>query len=448
MKKFLKITAAIFLLLLIFFVGLFKYRQYNANQISVPKEATAIIKISIDEIYKSLATNMLLNIGYYLKSDTNKKPEISKGNFNHGLKIPASIYFYTIKDQPEMALFSHFKIKQFNDFETFIKDKFGFKILKKKDGITFAGSRLRNVMVCYDMNSVAVVISAEVRDFNAVLVDVLKEKNFQKIGNGKFKSITESTHHITYFDKKNNFTTDFNHGEINIEAAMANQVIIPASKPLHKKFNRESTATAWLNADFVKAPNKKIQLKNSTLERDSLLKYYKGYLDFEWTNTITQTDSIITYEYNDDFEKTAKVTLQKRSVPNLILNIEANQNLLNKYLSEKQVINLDSGTISKTVFPLYKVFVGGDQNQLQLTTKKNNKRHSIKVPANEFFSLNVDFVKLNASSSIPGLRQYLKLFKHLELNGTSIATKQIKLNGKITLINTQVNALYQLIKNF
>ena len=446
MKKFLKITAAISLLLLIFFVGLFKYRQYYANQISVPKEATAIIKISIDEIYKSIAMNMLLNAGYYLKSDTTRKPDIKTGNFKHGLKIPASIYFYTIKDQPEMALFSRFEIKQFNNFETFVKNKLGFKILKKQNGITFAG--LRNVIICYDSSNVAVVFSGEARNFDSALMKVLKENNFQKIGNGKFKSIKESTHHIAYFNAKNSVTTDFNNGEINIDADFANHFLIPAAKPFHRKFSRESTASAWLNADFVKSSNKKIQLKNSILERDSLLKYYRGYLDFEWTNTTTQTDSIITYEYNDDFEKTEKVALQKRSVPNLILNIKAEKNLLIKYLDEKQVVNLDSGTISKTVFPLYKVFVGGDQNQLQLTTQKNNKTENIKVPANEFFSLNVDFVKLNASMNIPGLTQRLKLFKHLEVKGTSMTTEQIQLHGKVTLNNMQVNALYQILKDF
>lgn len=446
MKKFLKITAAISLLLLIFFVGLFKYRQYYANQISVPKEATAIIKISIDEIYKSFAMNMLLNARYYLKSDTTRKPDIKTGNFKHGLKIPASIYFYTIKDQPEMALFSRFEIKQFNDFETFVKNKLGFKILKKQNGITFAG--LRNVIICYDSSNVAVVFSGEARNFDSALMKVLKENNFQKIGNSKFKSIKESTHHIAYFNAKNSVTTDFNNGEINIDADFANHFLIPAAKPFHRKFSRESTASAWLNADFVKSSNKKIRLKNSILERDSLLKYYKGYLDFEWTNTTTQTDSIITYEYNDDFEKTEKVALQKRSVPNLILNIKADKNLLIKYLDEKQVVNLDSGTISKTVFPLYKVFVGGDQNQLQLTTQKNNKTENIKVPANEFFSLNVDFVKLNASMNIPGLTQRLKLFKHLEVKGTSMTTEQIQLHGKVTLNNMQVNALYQILKDF
>ncbi|NTE00585.1 hypothetical protein G6M26_23840 [Agrobacterium tumefaciens] len=448
MKKFIKITAAIFLLLLIFLVGLFKYRQYNADQISVPKEATAIIKISIDEIYKSLAMNMLLNAGYYLKSDTNKKPEINTVNFKHGLKIPASVYFYTIKDQPEMALFSRFEIKQFNDFETFIKNKLGFKILKKENGITFAGSKLGNVMVCYDLSNAAVVISGEARNFDSALMNVLKENNFQKIGDSKFKFIKESTHHIAYFDAKNSFTTDFNNGEINIDADFANHFIIPAAKPFHKKFSKESTASAWLNADFFKSPNKKIQLKNSILERDSLLRYYKGYLDFEWTNTITQTDSIITYEYNDDFEKTEKLALQQRSVPNLMLNIKVEKNLLIKYLDKKQVLNIDSGTIRKTVFPLYKVFVGGDQNQLQLTTQKNNKTDFIQVPTNEFFSLNVDFVKLNASMSIPGLTQRLKLFKYLEVKGTSIDKEHIQINGKITLNNVQLNALYQIIKDF
>ncbi|MCX2583667.1 hypothetical protein [Pedobacter sp. MR22-3] len=446
MKKFFKTIAVIILSLLIFFVGIFKYRQYHANQIAVPKAATSVIKVSIDEIYKSLALNMLFNPDYYLKSDPDKKTDSISGDFRHGLKIPASVYFYTMKNQPEMALFSRFEIKQLRNFQTFIHNKFGFKILKKQNEITFAGSG--NVFFCYDANHVAVVVSGEARNFDAVLLDILKAKNFQQIGVGKFKSIKESTHHIAYSDAKNGVTIDFNSGEINISADFANHSIIPAVKPFHRKFNQESTASAWLNADFAKLPNKKIQLKNSTLDRDSLLKYYKGYLDFEWNNTTTQTDSIVTYEYNDDFEKTAKVTLQKRSVPNLMLNIKADRNLLIKYLNEKQAINLDSGTIRNTVFPLYKVFLGGHQNQLQLTTQKKNKADNMLIPSNAFFSLNVNLVKINQSMRIPGLTQHLKLLKYMDIKGKSMHDRQIRLDGKITFVNDQVNALYQIVKDF
>ena len=69
MKKFLKITAAIVILLLIFFAGVLKYRRYQAGQTLIPKNATGIIKINVDELYQTVALNILGNPGYYLKSD-------------------------------------------------------------------------------------------------------------------------------------------------------------------------------------------------------------------------------------------------------------------------------------------------------------------------------------------------------------------------------------------
>jgi hypothetical protein len=80
MKKFLKITAAIVILLLIFFVGMFKYRRYVAEQTLIPKNATSLIKINVDELYKTLASNMLGNPGYYFKSDLKKILQISSIN--------------------------------------------------------------------------------------------------------------------------------------------------------------------------------------------------------------------------------------------------------------------------------------------------------------------------------------------------------------------------------
>lgn len=448
MKIFLKILAVIILSLLIFFVGIFKYRQYQANQVSIPRNATSVLKISVDEMLKSLAANMVSNPGFYLKSGDKKKPKDGKSEPGAGLKIPASLYLYSLEKQPKTAVFTRFEVKSASDFETFIKHRLGFKILKQQHGMSFASSSLGNVIICYNTEAAAIAFSGEVVNFDAVLIDLLKQNDFVKLSESKFNKIKKSTHHIAYSDDNYNFTTDFIAGAINFNADFSTSAITPSANPKHRMLNAGSVVSMWLNADFPKTSTKTYRLKNATLERDSLLKYYKGYLDFEWTNSIKQTDSIVTYAYNDDFEKVEKITLQEKNIPNATFIVAADAMGLSTYLSRQKIINLDSATVNKSVFPLYKTFVGGNSQYLVLGTKKPGKVDSRNINSTDFFSLDINFKKLNNQLNVPGLGKYLKHLDRLTIKGKAVNPKQIQLDGKATLVNGDINSLYQLLKDF
>jgi len=448
MRKFFKITAAILVSLLIFFVAVFKYRQYQANQISIPGNVTAVLKVSVDEVLKTLAANMISNPGFYLKSSDNQKTSIKKNKLASGVQIPASIYFYAIQNQPATAVFSRFDLKSYPDFETFLTATLRLKISRRQQGINIATSSLGNVVICYNTEAAAMVVSGEVVNFDAVLIDVLKQNKFVKLQESRFNAIKASTHHIAYRDNKNSFSADFVTGAINFDADLSTPVIVPAANPKHSTFNNESTASIWMDAAFATTLNKTYRFKNTTIERDSLLKYYHGYMDFEWTNSTSQTDSIITYEYNDDFEKIEKVSLQKKEIPNFTINVAADAKGLRSYLSRQKMINLDSGTVDKSIFPLYKTFIGGNNQDLLLGTNSDLKINPRKETSKDFLALNVNFSKLNAQLNLPVASRYLKSLKRLALRGTAVRTNAIQLNGNLTFVNGDINALYQLLKDF
>jgi len=448
MKKFFKIIAVIILSLLIFFVGIFKYRQYRANKVLIPRNATSVLKVSTDEILRSLAANMIANPRFYLKSDDQPKPTVVQNKLASGLRIPASLYLFTMENQSTNAIFTRFDVKSKNNFETFIQQTLKFKILKQQNGMSFASSSLGNVVICYNTEAAAIVFSGEIKNFDSILINLLKQENFLKLSESKFNTLKASSRHITYIDNKHRFNADFVSGAINFDAEFSTEAIVPAAEPKHRIFNKESTASFWLNADFPTTENKTYRFKNAIIERDSLLKYYKGYLDFEWTNSTSQTDSTITYEYNDDFEKVEKITLQKKEVPNFTLNIAADANGLKSYLNLQRIINLDSGTVNKSVFPIYKAFVSGNSQQLLLGTTKDLKVDTKKERSKDFLSLDVNFKKLNTQLNVPGVNRFLKSFDRLSIKGKAVNAHQVRLNGRVTLINEDINSLYQLLKDF
>jgi len=446
MKKFFKIAAVILISLLIFLVGAFKYRQYLANQVSVPKNANSIMKVSVDEIYKTLVVNMILHPGYYFKSTSGKNNKSKLDDFDHGLKIPASIYLYTIKNQPKTAFFSRFEIKEVDAFESFLKNVLHFNIEKKSKGFNYAQSKPGNISIYYDNKNAAIVFSIEPADFQSILSDVLNQSHFVELSKSNFNLAKNATEHLAFADGKHFATMNFGNGAINFNDDFISKNIASAAKPLHRKFNAESTVTFWLNADFKTTAKHTLKLKTTSLEHDSLGKYFKGYLDFEWLNTTQQTDSIITYDYNDDFEKVEKVTLQKREIPNFVVGISSDAIGLKNYLSKQKVINPDSGVVNKSVFPLYKIFVSGDSSQLILSTGKNNKINEITESSNDFFALNINFLKLNKELNLPLLSRYTRLFKQLNLSGKAVSGK-IKIEGKLDFTNDDINSLYQLVKS-
>ncbi|KQR70517.1 hypothetical protein [Pedobacter sp. Leaf176] len=446
MKKFLKIAAVIIISLLIFFVGAFKYRQYRANQVLIPSNAGSLVKISVDELYKSLAVNMITHPGYYFKSDTKTKKKTWFDGLDHGLQIPANLYLFTIKNQPKTALFSRLEIKNLNAFEVFLENILHFNVEKKPGGLSYAKSKFGNIAISYNSRNAAIVFTNEHADFDLLLAGILSQKNFIELRKSAFNLVRKATNHIVFSDGGHFATLNFDNGSINTNDELISETIVPAPKPFHRIFKRESAISFWLNADFKTTPGQTLKLKNTSLEQDSLTKYYKGYVDFEWINTIQQMDSIITYDYNDDFEKIEKVVMQKRDIPNFIVNIIADGKGLKNYLHQKNVIRLDSGVINKTVFPLYKVHVAETDTQLKLSTNENPITIPTNIQSDEFLGLNVYFNKLSKQSNFPSITKYIRNLQKLEIKGKLIEGKKVRITGNLTFRNKEVNSLYQLLK--
>lgn len=448
MKKFLKIAAVILISLLIFFIGTLKYRNYSANQIAIPKNTTSLVKICVDEILKTLALNAISNPVRYFKSDTGKNVGRSFKRLDHGLSIPANLYLYTIKDQPSTSLFARFKIRNLKNFEDFLSKAIGFKIKKVSNKLKYAKSVLGNIAICYDEKSAAVVFSSHIANFDAALKDVLNEKNFKKMSDGGFSQLISSSSHVAFEENAQFAELNFKNGEISFNGIFNTPegVKIKTGLYSHQPANTNNVMNFWLNADFERNTKKEFKLKNVLIEQDSLVKYYQGYIDMEWINTIKQTDSIITYEYNDDFEKAQKVTLQQKDVPNFLINISADALPLKNYLARQNLIHLDSAMVNKSVFPLYQVFVGGNSKQVIFSTKREPSLHQYSQKTNNFLSLNLNFNQFNQQVNFPIISRYLEGLKYLTVKGQATGDEKIAVQGKLEMNNKDINALYQLLK--
>jgi len=449
MVKFLKITAAIVLLLLVFFAGMSKYRTYQAEQTEIPKSATSLIQINVDELYKTIAVNVLSHPMYYFKSDFKKDTAAAEPDKRFtGISIPASIYLYNLANKPADAIFSRLEIESIGGFESFIKNVLHLQITKKTEGINMAKSSPGNLVIYYNRKAAAFAIASRVENLESDLLNILNKKNTVKVNASKFAGQLSIKKHVVFSNKDHNGWIDFNDGRINFNDIVSAANILPTNKPFQHRQSPGNTINFWLSANLKPDSNKVFKFKNFSLEQDSLSRYYNGNLDFMWTNSITQTDSIITYEYNDDFEKVEKVSLQKRSIPSISLNLNSNGYALKRYLTKQGLINPDSNMISKNAFPLYNIYINSEAENLNLSTFKNSGIKPAKTFSNDAFYLSIDFIKLNKQIEIPLISHYFNIAKYLEIKGKWIENKKIKVEGKFELKNQEINALYQLLKSF
>lgn len=446
MKKFLKITAAIVLLLLICYFGFFKYRQIQANKVSIPVSTNALLKINVDELYKTIAVSYIKHPNQYSGADKKGIKE-RVNDLNTGLKIPANIYLYGVKGKAKTTFFSTFEIADTLIFNRFIHKNAYLPLIKKDSN--FFQSKDSTFFILFNKTTVAFAYTPQKEQVKTTLVEILNRKNMIKVGESRFNQLVNLSDHISFQNTENFSKINFTDGKINFSNEFINQMIVPAAKPQHRILNPESTVSMWLNAKFKSDLPKKNQTGTpSLLSKDSFFRFYKDYVDFEWTNTITQVDTVVGYEYNDDFERVEKKILQDRKIPSISMNLTANDLEVSDYLKSLGALDQSTGKISSSMIPLYQVYFKGNSGNIQLSTVQSAKPDLKRTSSDDFFYFKIDFKKLIKQTPMPLIADKLDAFSQLEIKAKSIGKDKIKLESELLFLNEDANALIQLLKAF
>jgi hypothetical protein len=444
MKKFLKITAAIVILLLLCYFGFFKYRQIQANNVSIPVSTNALLKINVDELYKTIAVSYVKHPDEYSGSD-NKGIKERIADLNTGLTIPANIYIYTLKGNAKNTFFTRLEIADSLVFNRFMLKKLA--LIKKE--AHFFQSADSTFCLLFNKTTVSLAFTMKKEPVKNILEEIQAQKNMVKISDSKFEQMASLSDHLSFQNAENLSRVNFKDGKIDFSSELVNTWIEPAAQPKHRILNPESTVSMWLNgkikSDLIK---KNHTVSPSLLSKDSFFRFYKDYADFEWTKTITQVDTIVGYEYNDDFEQVEKKILQDRKIPSIAINLSADDKAVSTYLKSLGVLDQSTGKISSAMIPLYQVYFKGNNGNVLLSTEQNAKPDLKRTSSDDFFYFKVDFKKLIKQTPIPLIADKLGPFSQLEIKAKSIGKDKIKLESELLFLNGDANALIQLLKVF
>ncbi|WP_316821800.1 hypothetical protein [Pedobacter gandavensis] len=474
MKLTLKISAAIILLLLISVYGYLQFRDSRSYEGQIAKNAQVVYKLNVDALMKTMAADFISNPGYYMKSK-------GQGGERPDFSLPANLFAYSLKTNEPGTVFSCMTLSDSTGLNAYLKralkitdfTKFSEEVTASSTdkGRILGISADRKLTVLYNEKAIAIAFSLKKENVMKELNDILDQKNRMESSDPLMIAVKKAEGHLSWIADGFSGRLDFKDGRAEMQGNFPIAGLkIPAQPQSLVKFSDRALIKAWVNAGLSDQASKSGKaesgtfkwsgrfkeqtLKGITIQPDSLLKSYHGFAALEMGPGITQMDSLVAYEYNDDFEKVATVQLKKVTVPHFRISVAAQTKTLMEYLKAKQVL-LQGHRLNKEVFPLYQVFSQNNGLIWQLSTleddvitleKPKSGSSAPKAEHADFFSLTADLKGIKAQQLFPLLNTWIKPFSHLKITAAKIDERTGRVSGILKFENKNLNAFIQLIR--
>lgn len=412
MKKVIVRSAAALVVVLIAAYGYLQYRTYRSYQFSVYKEASLIFRINTDELIKNAGAGPVHQL--YLAFSQKKQ---TAGYMPSGFTLPSNIFCYNITGRSPGTFFCVLPVTDTAQLKQYLKTT--FKILKFKtdiEGRVSGKTGDDRLTVVYSAQHLAIAWSLKKENVSAVLISMLDSRNFMTDKDTVMQQLKASAAAVTYRYKNYSGSLTLKDNSILINGSFPlEQMHIPDQSYTPTAFHKNAALHLWINAGLTGPAQ--LHLKNHSLERDTLSKYYGGLATIEMGNTIKQQSKVISYEFNDNFEKTAQVTVKEVPVPDISITLNGNAPALLHYLQQQQVITADQ-QLNKEVFPLYEAYSKNNNEFLQFSTNRIKALPGSTVKTPYFFFASVDFNQISKQQHFPFLNDYTRLFSHLKAKAT------------------------------
>lgn len=459
MKKSIKITLSILVLVLIGYFGYTHFKKTSVLLNVIHKDAESVIKVGVHDIKKTLFLDVLSSPSYYWKNTKlykdNKKDD-SKEDEGIGVDFkPYAMVFYTIKDI-DNTLFTTFKIDDSEAFEKYIK-KYA---QKKKSLITNNEIGYKNLILeksklILAWNSeriaVALTLDAPLEKLKVVFEDVLLKNQLISDKNHKIiKQLSSSYDHIVYLKNESLIRLNFKDKDAIIDGNIFTQKADAYKTSTTYNSLPEASLHLYFDANFNNIEHKTAFTKRldnlsffskNNIEASQLADKTNGFLSIGIKGTTMQSDTIVSYEYDDNFEKVAVKKLQEKEVPKISINLGVNKNKnLNTYLKNQGAIKNDV----LLSIPYYTFYTKENSNNIAFSTVKEDIKTEEKN-SSSFFNLDVNFNRLQEDISIPTANEVFGLLETFNISANQLkGTNHIKIEGCLTGKSEDVNIISQI----
>jgi len=430
MKKIWTRSAAVILLLLIVVLGYLQYRKYQSRKNRIHNEAALLFKIDLDGILESNALSFWRNPPKFLAWE-NEEIAIPKG-----FSIPSRLFIYNVRSKSAETFFCSLQLTDTAALKLYLK-----KVLKIHNFENIAGGQVFGISadgklcVAYNEQEMALSYSFKREQTRTILLDVLNKRNLLDEGDQKLQSLLKIKGHLAYIFDGFSGAGEVKDNAISLEGSVPIRGLDVSEQSYVSTDldnNTDAMLKIWLNAKPANFHlNKFWTIAGIELSADSLNKYYKGYTDLVLNKSIKQTDTLITYTYNDDFEKTEQKVLKEIIVPDMRMTLTTKTGGLLDYLKRQKAI--EGEKLNKSLFPLYQVFDKSNDQVLQLSTNKYSKLKEGVKNTSYFFFAEANIAQLHKDHVFPLLDSYLEFFTHLTVKMTREDAKKAHLEMEMSL---------------
>lgn len=427
-------------------VGFFRYNPTIHTTNIIPVSADVIVCVNLREMEYNMLKDVVKNPLAYFKLLENNQHKKVISLFDQ-VVLPSSIFFYTNNNVLKNTWVSTaIEIKNKPKLFSFFKQK-GFIKNTLKNAVYFINKK---TIYFIHKNELTMLFNlGEITKIQTKLNAVLNTSNYLNDEDSIVQKFKKSKQIVAMSIKNESFLELKIDGDSILITGDLAEENMPFLYKNHENNKNGSLATVsgrikkYFLFDYLNEKQKTSFQKLTNLSLDSLQTHWNGEFNANLDSFIHQKDTIVTYEYDDDFNKVAKTRIQKTILPDL--NISLGGNTLFEYLwSKKAIKNINEENLL-VVNPFFKTYASKYKTKLLLFSKelRNASFYNEKEYNNKFLLFfNVEKYLKTQKSSFFIPKHYLAEIKKIK----AVITKKNKVNIKICLKKTPQNLMFQLVK--
>ncbi|WP_117879550.1 hypothetical protein [Aureibaculum luteum] len=447
-KKGLYFFIVFVIVLVVLYVWRYKQAQIFENR--VPANATNVVNVNLRQIENHLLFDFLTHPITYLKSRKKKDSiKIPRTSLTKGVSIPRNVLFYTNPTDLNNNWFS--SIVAINDTDELFKFllKEGFK-RSENEGIIFFSKDNFVLSIKGERLIIALKTNRKV-PINATILALFSEEDYLTKDAEILKPIVNSSNDICFSLGEDELNANFKDGLFELEGSLKSDLFLANENPITDtdevismsgKVNRENA----LFEQFLTDKRDKFNAFTH-LSLDSIVNKWNGKFDMNITSIEQKTDTIVSYEYDDDFNKVEIKSTQEKSIPKLYLGLgqESTSSLSDYFYSKNAIQIIENDTVFTTI-PIFKFLVTNANDNFELRVNKRGNTSNEATKASKL-NLYIDVEKyVQNSLDIPLNNDQEKLLKLVKTTNL-VWEEDNRFSLNINLKDSSRNFLGQLIKD-
>ena len=449
---------AVMALVVVALVGYWwRYGRSEKANFKLPSDANLLISIDLRQMEKTVFWDALSHpMSYWDDSDSDDDNDGHKPS--QGMSIPKQVAFFLLNGHDDVLFSQPISVKE-KDFVQYADTLVGRQKWEAIDS-QFVFDNENHLFYLWDGGKVGVAF-AKRNDADFVqktIVRILKGDHCFSMPDYLSEKINLGEHHFVIWRKPSKLTN--NEPAILYGDFEKGSMVIQGEVPFQYSFSREnnyvrSTSNAEgdvLNLSlnlgdnhfaFSDAFSQDFQ-KKTHLALDSLLMYSTKSLTLIVPHVASKVDSIITYEYDDDFNKIEKVSTQKIIEPQVVAYLESKeQGQLYAYFKRRGVVKDIDGVsrfvglpfVEMKAIPKGRELILSTQDSIVLETKQDTSFFKLKIGCSRYPEM-FGYFPFQLDSA------HVALFDELEISARQLSnTSNIKIQARLNFKNKTRNVL-------